>query len=95
MYDTVLGQKKFSQLINACISHEMRNPINSLHSQNMNMKTILTNLQRVLDAKNICTYKRLYKEISVVKNEIQESVKVQHSSTQILKYLVSDILDFA
>jgi hypothetical protein len=34
------------------------------------MRSILNNLKRVLEAKNICTYKKLLKEINAVKNEI-------------------------
>ena len=33
MYDIANGEKKFLQLINATVSHEMRNPINSIKSQ--------------------------------------------------------------
>ena len=33
MYDIATGEKKFLQLINATVSHEMRNPINSIKSQ--------------------------------------------------------------
>ena len=32
MYDIATGEKKFLQLINATVSHEMRNPINSIKS---------------------------------------------------------------
>lgn len=30
MYDAVTGEKKLMALINATVSHEMRNPINSI-----------------------------------------------------------------
>ena len=33
MHDIAIGEKKFLQLINATVSHEMRNPINSIKSQ--------------------------------------------------------------
>ena len=33
MYDLATGEKKLLALINATVSHEMRNPINSMQSQ--------------------------------------------------------------
>jgi hypothetical protein len=33
MYDIAKGEKKLLQLINATVSHEMRNPINSIQNQ--------------------------------------------------------------
>ena len=34
MCDIANGEKKLMSLINATVSHEMRNPINSINSQN-------------------------------------------------------------
>jgi hypothetical protein len=34
LYNIVTGEKKLLQLINATVSHEMRNPVNSIRSQN-------------------------------------------------------------
>ena len=33
MYEMALGEKRLFSLINATVSHEMRNPINSIMSQ--------------------------------------------------------------
>jgi signal transduction histidine kinase len=34
LYNIANGEKKLLSLINATVSHEMRNPVNSIHSQN-------------------------------------------------------------
>lgn len=35
MYNIANGEKKLLALINATVSHEMRNPLNSIYSQNI------------------------------------------------------------
>jgi hypothetical protein len=35
MFEFAKGEKKLMTLMNATVSHEMRNPINSLKSQNL------------------------------------------------------------
>jgi len=35
LYDTKSAETQLLQLINACVSHEMRNPINAIHGQNL------------------------------------------------------------
>ena len=35
MYDIANGEKKLLSLINATVSHDMRNPINAILSQNV------------------------------------------------------------
>jgi signal transduction histidine kinase len=35
LYNKANGEKKLLALINATVSHEMRNPINSIYSQNL------------------------------------------------------------
>ena len=42
LYDKVLGEKRLSSLINATVSHEMRNPTNSILAQ-VQEQTILNN----------------------------------------------------
>lgn len=51
------GEKQTLQLVNATVSHEMRNPLNSIHSHNLKMKDILENLTELIitNAKKIPT----------------------------------------
>ena len=41
MYDIATGEKKFLALINATVSHEMRNPLNSISAENIHKKELL------------------------------------------------------
>lgn len=45
-----MGEKRLLSLINATVSHEMRNPINSIHSQLLEMENINQRLQDIIDS---------------------------------------------
>ena len=40
LYNIVKGEKKLLTLINAAVSHEMRNPLNSIYSQNQHQNQL-------------------------------------------------------
>ena len=50
LYDQVKAEIQFKELINATVSHEMRNPINSILFQNKNIKFIMQKIQKTLKA---------------------------------------------
>lgn len=39
-YNLNLGEKRLLELVNACVSHEMRNPINAIYGMNLKLKDI-------------------------------------------------------
>lgn len=43
-YDLNLGEKRLLELVNACVSHEMRNPINSILGMVIKLKGITRSL---------------------------------------------------
>jgi signal transduction histidine kinase len=48
MFKMAEGEKKLMALINATISHEMRNPINSIRSQNLLQQQLNQKLDEIL-----------------------------------------------
>ena len=48
LYERVKGEKRLLALINATVSHEMRNPINSLNSQNIKQDQINEKFKNIL-----------------------------------------------
>jgi len=96
LYQREKGEKRLLTLINATVSHEMRNPINSLNSQNIKQTEINAKLMKIIeeDLDNV-PIKKIRKKLNNVYKEYDETLKVQKSSSKILKYLVNDILDFA
>lgn len=96
LYQREKGEKRLLTLINATVSHEMRNPINSLNSQNIKQTEINAKLMKIIeeDLDNV-PIKKIRKKLNNVYKEYDETLKVQKSSSKLLKYLVNDILDFA
>ena len=48
LYDQSKADNKFLQMINACISHELRNPLNSIIAQNMNKEMLYKELENII-----------------------------------------------
>ena len=49
MYEDVTAQNEFLAITNATVSHELRNPLQSIDSQNLKIKLCLKELQNLLD----------------------------------------------
>ena len=48
MFDISKGEKKILQLINACVSHQLRNPINSIIATNLKLQQEANRLKELL-----------------------------------------------
>ena len=48
LYDQVSAKSQFLTLINATVSHEMKNPLNSILNQTLNFASILVSLRKVI-----------------------------------------------
>ena len=48
MYNIVNGEKKLLSMINATVSHEMRNPLNSIYCQNVKQKEINEKMEKFI-----------------------------------------------
>lgn len=48
LYDMQTIENRFLTLINACISHELRNPLNSVMAQNFEQKALLNSLKEMI-----------------------------------------------
>jgi len=52
-YDQQIAANKLLSMINACISHELRNPLNSILAQNMEKEHLYKELQQIIrDCRN-------------------------------------------
>ena len=94
MFDVVNAQSKLLTLINATVSHEMRNPLNSIYSQNILQKQLNDKMKDIMHSKTI-TKQAIKKELSIIYKQYSESVDIQSTSTRLLNFLVNDMLDFA
>ena len=49
LFDKVKGERKLTQIINATVSHEMRNPIHAIKVQVQEMKRINQSLYEIFE----------------------------------------------
>ena len=95
MHKVASADKKLLNLINATVSHEMRNPTNSIYCQNIIQNQLNEKLQDLINDTKPISVSRIKKKLRSICNQHTESVKIQMSSTKLLKFLVNDILDFS
>ena len=50
MYGEIKDMNEFLDIVNACISHELRNPLNSIVAQTFLIKMMFTKLKTILDS---------------------------------------------
>ena len=96
LYERSQGEKKLLTVINATVSHEMRNPINSINTLNIKQQETNEKLRLLIERLDIDVPPLQFKsELIAIHNESAETSKVQKSSSKILCFLVNDILDYA
>ena len=91
-FDLASGEKKMLQMINACVSHEMRNPINSIFSMNLKLIDIAQQLKEITKKAGS---ERRTEQINELVEEMLNFAKVQKSSTSLLNFYVHDLLSIS
>ena len=94
LYDKYKAMNEFQALINACVSHELRNPLNSIVAQNIEKKFLSKQMKDLLQNKNIGPHELRIRLLKLNKLMI-EGLKINQSSSDIMCFLVQDLLDFA
>lgn len=96
LFDKAKGEKKLLALINATVSHEMRNPLNAIYSQNLKQTKLNEEMKNLIE-RNLdkMSKNELKEKMNFMYTEQSESIKIQISSTKIMTYLVNDMLDFS
>ena len=95
MYDDVHAQNEFLAITNATVSHELRNPLQSIDAQNIKIKLCLKELQNLVQKNKSALTGGLDKKIGDICKMIEQSNKIQDSSSTLMSFLVDDLLDFA
>ena len=57
MYEQVHAENEFLAITNATVSHELRNPLQSISSQNLKIKLCLKELMNILKTKGASSVK--------------------------------------
>ena len=100
LYDNQKMQNQALEMINACVSHEMRNPLNSIVAHNIEKKHLYIKLEKALaqleEEVSINTNAgKLVEKCQFILKKLNTGLKVQESSSFCLQFMVQDMLDFA
>ena len=91
LYNEVKAEQSFLTLINAAVSHELRNPLNALIGGVETMKGFLQNIKNILEHLKDPNTKSLLSKIVIGMTKC--CVKMA-SSANLIDYFVHDILDY-
>ena len=93
LYYNIKAEHSFLEMINAAVSHELRNPLNSLIGQVSAMKDFFKNFRAIL--KEIQqTDKSLAERLQAVHNGLEKCSKKMSSACTFIDFFVHDILDY-
>jgi signal transduction histidine kinase len=100
LYDNQKLQNQALEMINACVSHEMRNPLNSIVAQNIEKKYLYIDLKNDLaqlkeEVKNNLKASLLVTNCELTLIKLNNGIKVQESSSFCLQFMIQDMLDFS
>ena len=99
LYNEMKAEQSFLTLINAAISHELRNPLNSLIGQMNSMKSLLLSFKQILHtlgkskADQVISTE-LVTKLNDIHDGIQTSGQKMFSATKFIDFFVHDILDY-
>jgi signal transduction histidine kinase len=92
MFDILTGKQKILETINATVSHEMRNPLSSIMSQQVLLEELLESLNKKVDR---IEDQELKDEIKADLVKLEDCKSVMKASTKQLNYVVNDMLVLA
>jgi signal transduction histidine kinase len=89
LYTEFKAKVEFTSLINACVSHELRNPLNSIMAKNIEKEALYKELTRLFSEFNPNTKESepIVKCKEIVK-KLEEGRIVQENSAKFMKFIV-------
>ena len=91
LYDQEKAQNKLLSMINACVSHELRNPLNALLASNEQKRMLFKALEeahKLMEAEQ----RKVAEEIM---RKLWDALEIQDSSGKLMKFMVQDLLDYS
>jgi len=95
LYDTKKAEGELLTLINSTISHEMRNPLNSIINQCKIMYAMCLNMYGCLNEIKPMIPFNIFETLDEVHDELNKSIRTMSSSSNLMLLNVEDILGFA
>jgi signal transduction histidine kinase len=95
LYDTSKAEGEFLSLINSTISHEMRNPLNSIINQCKIVFSVCLNFKQLITTYSEYIDPQVHEKLNEIHDHVFKGNEIQTSSSNLLLLNVEDILGFA
>lgn len=93
LYERERGHTDMLQVVNATVSHELRNPLNSLIAQNIEKKALYKQLEFLIN--KVIKEPYLLNRFQKIMDKLQYGNKVQEQSASVMRFLIQDLLDYS
>ena len=90
--DVLTGNQQMLQTINAIVSHEMRNPINSILCQTVQNIELAGELELITNIINAENFEECKIKLRKLSKKFRKSNTIQSASTKLLNFFVNDML---
>jgi signal transduction histidine kinase len=94
LHDHQKKQNEMLSMINACVSHDLRNPLNSIRAMNIEKKYIYNIIDKMLENEDL-TKDELIRSLKKSLLKLVENVTVQEYSCNLMNFTIQDLLDYA
>ena len=91
LYIDAKSQQNFLSLINATVSHELRNPVYSLISQITSQNLILSSFRKII---SVLPENAVKDQMRQIYDQIKTCANKMLSATKFIDFFVHDILDY-
>jgi len=82
LYDQTRADNKFLSLMNACVSHELRNPLNSIVAQNIEKAKLYKDMESIIEEDPQDLKRQLTQSITTLK----DGQSVQESASTLIRF---------
>lgn len=95
LYDEKHAENMIMSMVNATVSHEIRNPINSISCQNTIIKLLVDRIDDLLEqlGKPGFCEERIAERLRRIRRSIGKALLINISSEKLISFLVEDFLD--
>ena len=86
MYGQQKSQNELLSMINACVSHELRNPLNSIVAQNVQKKELYEKLEKVAQDEGIP--REVREALKNTVKDLNDGIKIQEASGSMMTCMI-------
>ena len=94
LLDKQKTQSKFLTIINATVSHELRNPLNAIIALNLEKDELYSNLDSLLNSQVLKPHV-IIQRAKIISKKLKTGQKVSKSAASLIQYMIQDLLDYS